>query len=48
MMISRLSKGVLIYLLKSKVISKDETDFYKYGIEITLSSRPKQILCKTE
>ncbi len=39
-MIDRLSDNILNYLLKSEVISNsvDEKEYYKYGIEITISS----------
>ncbi len=39
-MIDRLSNNILNYLLESEVISNsvDEKEYYKYGIEITISS----------
>lgn len=45
-MISRISELILRYLLKSDVItdSEDEKEFFKYGIEITISSLLNVIL----
>ncbi len=38
MMIEALSRKILNYLLSSDAIEQDETDYYMYGIEITISS----------
>ncbi len=38
MLIEVLSRKILNYLLSSGSIERDETDYYMYGIEITLSS----------
>ena len=40
MMISHISEQMLQYLLKSRVIndSDEEKEYYRYGIEITISS----------
>lgn len=37
-MIERISIAIIEYLLKKQVISEDEKEYYRYGVEITISS----------